>query len=68
MFYNGAFYYHAWNEIYLDNRWTSIDTTNNQWPADLTHIRFVSGEVSEQVKISNLIGKLRIEVVPAGVE
>ncbi|MEJ2689673.1 MAG: transglutaminase domain-containing protein [Deltaproteobacteria bacterium] len=68
MFYEGAFYYHAWNEIWLDNRWVSIDTTNNQWPADLTHIRFVSGEVNEQVKISNLLGKLRIEVVRAGKE
>lgn len=68
MFYNGAFYYHAWNEICLDNRWVSIDTTNNQWPADLTHIRFVTGEVSEMVKISDLIGKLQIAVVPAAKE
>jgi len=60
---DGMFYYHAWNEVCIDDKWISLDTTTNQFPADLTHIKFVQGETSEQVKISALIGKLKIEVL-----
>ena len=60
---DGMFYYHAWNEVCLDGKWISLDTTINQFPADLTHIKFVQGETSEQIRISALIGKLKIEVL-----
>lgn len=56
-----AFYYHAWNEVCLADQWISIDTTTNQFPADLTHLRFVQGEMQEQVRIGGLLGKLTIE-------
>ncbi|BHH82594.1 transglutaminase-like domain-containing protein [Desulforhopalus sp. 52FAK] len=56
-----GFYYHAWNEVCLDNSWMSIDTTTNQKPADLSHIRLVIGEMQEQVRIGALLGKLVIE-------
>ncbi|MFC1843284.1 transglutaminase-like domain-containing protein [Thermodesulfobacteriota bacterium] len=62
-FFEGAFYYHAWNEICLDDNWYSIDTTKNQFPADLSHIKFVEGETDKQVKIAALLGKLKIEIV-----
>ena len=62
-YHAGAFYYHAWNEVCLDDRWISVDTTINQFPADVTHIRFVNGETDEQIKIGALLGKLGIEVV-----
>ncbi|HSH13407.1 MAG TPA: transglutaminase-like domain-containing protein [Desulfurivibrionaceae bacterium] len=62
-YHAGAFYYHAWNEVCLDGRWLSLDTTKNQLPADVTHIRFVNGETDEQIKIGALLGKLGIEVV-----
>jgi hypothetical protein len=62
-FHEGAFYYHAWNEVCLDDKWYSLDTTKNQFPADLSHIKFVEGETSEQVKISALLGKLKIELL-----
>jgi hypothetical protein len=62
-FFEGAFYYHAWNEICLDDLWYSVDTTKNQFPADLSHIKFVEGETAEQVRIAALLGKLQIEVV-----
>ncbi|MCK5227586.1 MAG: transglutaminase domain-containing protein, partial [Desulfobulbaceae bacterium] len=65
-FHQGAFFYHAWNEVCLDDTWISLDTTKNQFPADITHIKFVEGETSEQVKIGALLGKLKIEVVGAG--
>lgn len=59
-----AFYYHAWNEVCVDGIWISLDTTLNQLPADLGHIRFVSGGTREQIKISALLGQLKIEVLP----
>jgi len=62
-YHAGAFYYHAWNEVCLDGRWLSLDTTKNQLPADVTHIRFVNGETDEQIRIGALLGRLGIEVV-----
>ena len=62
-FFEGAFYYHAWNEVCLDNNWYSVDTTKNQFPADLSHIKFVEGETDKQVRIAALLGKLKIEIV-----
>lgn len=62
-YHAGAFYYHAWNEVCLDGRWLSLDTTKNQLPADVSHIRFVNGETDEQIKIGALLGKLGIEIV-----
>lgn len=63
LFHESAFYYHAWNEVCLDNNWLSIDTTRNEIPADLTHIKFANGETDQQIKIGALIGKLQIEVI-----
>ena len=59
-FHQGAFYYHAWNEVCLADSWISVDTSKNQLPADLTHLRFVVGETKEQIRIGALLGKLQI--------
>ena len=57
------FYYHAWNEVCINGEWISLDTTMNQLPADVTHIKFVQGETNEQMKIGSLIGNLKIEIL-----
>lgn len=62
-YFRQAFYYHAWNEVCLGDSWISIDTTTNQFPADLGHLRFVEGELQEQVRMGGLLGKLGIEQV-----
>lgn len=59
-YHKKAFYYHAWNEVCIGEQWVSVDTTLNQFPADLAHLRFIEGEMSEQVRIGGLIGKLSI--------
>jgi hypothetical protein len=66
VFHKGAFYYHAWNEVCLSGRWLSLDTTTGQFPTDLSHIKFVEGELKEQMRISSLLGILEIEPLGTG--
>ena len=58
----GAFYYHAWSEIWL-GEWISLDSVMNQFPADVTHVKFLEGEIDRQIDLLQLIGKLEIEVL-----
>ncbi|MGC9043084.1 MAG: transglutaminase-like domain-containing protein [Myxococcota bacterium] len=59
---NGRFYYHAWVEAYLDG-WRSYDPTWGESPADVGHIRLVSGGIDKILDIAKYIGKLKIEVI-----
>ena len=59
----GAFYFHAWNEVYLSGRWIAVDTTWGQFPADVSHLRFAIGGLERQVVLLRLLGRLRIEVL-----
>ena len=61
VYHKEAFYYHAWNEVCVDGQWISLDTTTNQLPADLSHLKFIEGELQEQIKIGALINNLQIE-------
>jgi hypothetical protein len=68
VYIHGAFYYHAWPEVYIDegsNRglWLPVDPTLNQFPADGTHLRFARGGLEKQTMILPLIGKLRMRVM-----
>jgi hypothetical protein len=63
-YYRNSFYYHAWNEVCIGGQWLSVDATTNQLPADISHIRFVYGELQDQVRIAGLLGNLAIEVMP----
>ena len=56
------FYYHAWNIIYL-GRWITADAVFNQFPADVTHIRLVRGEGSEQLDLMGVLGKIKLEAL-----
>jgi hypothetical protein len=58
----GSFYYHAWSEIWL-GEWISLDSVLNQFPADVTHIKFLEGEIDRQIDLLQLIGNLKIEVL-----
>jgi hypothetical protein len=59
---DGKFYYHAWNEAYLD-RWISMDATLNQIPADATHIKLIDGGIDKQIQIVGMIGNLSLTIV-----
>ena len=67
-FVRGAFYYHAWPEIYVDEgaargHWLPVDPTFNQFPADATHIRLARGGLDKQAAILPLIGRITITMV-----
>lgn len=68
MLLDNHFYYHAWNEIYIDGKWYTVDTTlpqeGNTLPTvDAAHLKFVEGELSEQIPLLGLIGTLKIEIL-----
>jgi transglutaminase-like putative cysteine protease len=62
VYLNGRFYYHAWNLLYL-GRWVTVDPLFGQIPADVTHIRFSSGDPKEQLVLMGIIGKVKLKVI-----
>jgi hypothetical protein len=62
VYLNGRFYYHAWNLLYIGN-WITADSLFGQLPADVTHIRFSSGTMRQQLDIMHIIGKVRLKIL-----
>jgi len=62
VYLDGAFYYHAWCEVWL-SRWVSVDPTFHQFPADATHIKFIVGGPDEQLGMMEVVGRLGVEVL-----
>lgn len=62
VYLENGFYYHAWPEVWL-GQWMAVDPTFNQFPADATHIRFITGNLDRQSEILRLVGKLKVEVL-----
>ena len=70
----GAFYYHAWPEVYIDEGkgrglWLPVDPTFNQFPSDATHVRLARGGLDKQSAILPMFGKTtmyvtQLEVAP----
>ncbi len=65
VYLGGRFFYHAWPEIYV-GRWVAVDPTLNQFPADATHISFVTGDLDKQIEIMKIINNLKIEIIKYG--
>jgi transglutaminase-like putative cysteine protease len=68
VYLRGAFYYHAWPEVWVDEApgsglWLPVDPTLNQFPADATHVRLARGGLDRQAAILGLVGRARIEVL-----
>ena len=62
VYLKGRFYYHAWNLVYL-GRWVSVDALFGQLPADVTHVRLVTGSQQQQLDLIGLIGNVKIDVI-----
>ncbi len=68
VYIHGAFYYHAWPEVYVDGAagrglWLPVDPTLNEFPADTTHVRLARGGLDKQAAILPLVGTLHITIV-----
>jgi len=68
IFSDGAFYYHAWPEVWLGEQWLAIDPTFGQFPADATHVKLVEGDLDQQMELMSAVGRLKIEVLGTGPE
>jgi hypothetical protein len=76
VFMHGAFYYHAWPEVYVTEKapstplgaggqglWLPVDPTLNQYPADATHLRLTRGGLDRQAVVLPLLGRLKMTVL-----
>ena len=62
VYLDGAFYYHAWSEVWL-GQWVAVDPALGQFPADATHVKFLTGGPEEHLALLKVIGQLKMEVV-----
>lgn len=62
VYMRGKFYYHAWNLLFLGS-WVTADPLFDQLPADVTHIRLVTGSMQQQFDLVGVMGQLQIEIV-----
>jgi hypothetical protein len=69
----GAFYYHAWPEVFVGDAkstvdgktgvWIPVDPTLNQFPADVSHVRLARGGFDRQTAILPLLGRAKIKIL-----
>ncbi|MFH1061455.1 MAG: transglutaminase-like domain-containing protein [Candidatus Omnitrophota bacterium] len=59
---NGRFYYHAWCSVYT-GVWVDMDPTFGQNIADAGHIKLLEGDISRQLDIIRVLGKIKLEVI-----
>ena len=67
VYVRGAFYYHAWPEVYIEESkglglWLPVDPTFDQFPSDATHIRLARGGLDQQASILPMLGRTRMDV------
>lgn len=62
IYQNGAYYYHAWDAVYLRGRWVWVDPVMGEFPARTQHLMLQRGSLEKQSLIMPLVGKLQIEV------
>ncbi|RMH23486.1 MAG: transglutaminase domain-containing protein [Acidobacteria bacterium] len=59
----GAFYYHAWPEVWIADRWLRFDPTLGQAPADATHLKLLTGGIAAWPQLLAFLGSLEIDVL-----
>ncbi len=62
VYLENGFYYHAWTEVWV-GKWMSLDPVMSQFPADITHVKFIEGGLEQQIRMTQVIGKLSIDIL-----
>ncbi len=60
-----AYYYHAWDAVYLHGQWVFVDPVMGEFPASIGHILLKIGGIEEQTRLLPIVGVLRIRVLDA---
>jgi hypothetical protein len=60
--HEGRFYLHSWTEVYL-GRWVPADAMLGQFPADASHLSFVSGAADPGPDLARILSRLPVTVV-----
>lgn len=65
VYQDGRFYFHAWNAFYIKSldKWVTADAVMDQMPTDVTHLRFVRGDLDKQIDLISLIGHTHIKIL-----
>jgi hypothetical protein len=63
VYQDDGFYYHAWNEVYIDGQWYPLDATLNRIEMDAAHIKLAEGSLDQQSGIATIMGKVDIEII-----
>jgi transglutaminase-like putative cysteine protease len=58
----GRYCYHAWPRVFVGN-WVAMDPTFGQDIADVGHICLASGDLSKQLRLVKVLGRLEIKVL-----
>jgi transglutaminase-like putative cysteine protease len=66
-----GFGYHMWNEVWLDGRWTGLDSTLDRPAIGAAHLKLVHSSLqgttgfSTFLSLTQVIGQLKIEILEA---
>jgi hypothetical protein len=66
VYFQGAFFYHAWNECRLtagDDGWYAFDSTLDDDFVDATHVKFSQGGPTEIFAALQVVGQIKAEVL-----
>jgi Transglutaminase-like superfamily len=57
VYLDGAFYYHAWSELWI-GAWVTADAVFHQLPADATHVKLLEGGPERHLELAGIVGEL----------
>ena len=62
LLHESRFYMHAWTEVYL-GRWIPVDAMLNQFPADASHLSFLTGSTEIGPDLGRILTRLELSVI-----
>ena len=63
VYQEGAYFYHAWDAVYLEGKWLFVDPVFGEFPASLGHLMLKRGEIEKQAELLPVVGNLKIKIL-----